>query len=104
MENAYLVVLNNGIARNKLNDVKFKEGTSVAQSILKYIVNHKEIASAIPAMNSVDEMKENLGILEDMSMNWLDIQLLEEAEYTSRQLGAAYLPRHYRWLHDEWTV
>ena len=86
----------------QLKRLRYDKGSSFAQNILKYIINLKEITSTIPAMNSVDEMKENLGILDDMSFNRSHHQMLEELRYAAKRLGPSYLPPHYRWLHHEW--
>jgi len=87
----------------QLKKLRYDEGSSFAQNIMKYIVSHKEITSTIPAMNSIDEMKENLGILDDMSINRTYHQMLEDLRYVAEKHGPSYLPPHYRWLHHEWA-
>lgn len=88
----------------KLKNLKLKEGVSVAQAALKYIINTKEMASTIPQMNSVEELKENLGSLKDLSLGWEERWMLEEYKNYAKRVGPSYLPSHYRWLHEQWTV
>ncbi len=87
-----------------LKGVEMKQGVSMAQSILKYIVNQDDVVATIPAMNSVEEIKENLGVLDDLAMGWMDLEMYEEARRTADKMGPSYLPPHYRWLHTEWRA
>ena len=87
-----------------LKNVEFKQGVSMAQSILKYIINQEEVVATIPAMNTVEETAENLGVLDNLAMGWMDLDIYEEARRTADKMGPSYLPPHYRWLHTEWRA
>ena len=87
-----------------LQEIESHENMSLAQTILKYIIKTEGITSTIPAMNSIKELQENLGTLENMSMmGWEGRQLIRECQKYARKVGPKYLPPCYRWLHEEWT-
>ena len=87
-----------------LKNVEFKEGYSIAQAILKYIASQKEVTCTVPAMNTIDEIKENLNVLNDLTMDWFEKNMLKEARHEALRIGPSYLPPHYRWLHEEWIA
>lgn len=88
----------------QLKNMDLKEEMSVAQASLKFIINTKEMTSTIPQMNSVEEMKENLGALKDLSLGWEERWMLEEYKNHAKRVGPSYLPPHYQWLHEQWTA
>jgi aryl-alcohol dehydrogenase-like predicted oxidoreductase len=75
-------------------------GVRLPQAALQFILQTPEIASTIPAMNSVSEVEQNVsavfgGPLSDPQGQFLDI-LNEAADGTHGE----YLPDSYRWLED----
>lgn len=86
------------------HDIEVKEKVSLPQALLKYILNTDGIVTTLPAMNSFAEMQENIGTLNDMSFGRNEKSLLRKYQKLTSAMGSDYLPPHYRWLHEEWTL
>ena len=73
-------------------------GVSLPQAALKFVLSTPEIASVIPAMNSVDEVRENVGAAGQMGLSEPEKQYLQLYNEAAELCKGSYLPEHYRWL------
>jgi len=78
-------------------------GANLPQAALKFVLGAEEIASTIPAMNSIGEVEENVGALRDDGMSQAEIQLLQIYADAAEQSNGKYLPEKYQWL-ENWKV
>ncbi len=73
---------------------------SVAQAMLRHVFSKHEIDSAMPAMNTMDEVKTNLQAAYHPALSKEERDLLAKLSETAARTKRAYLPPHYRWLED----
>ena len=83
----------------KLKDAE----VSLPQAALRFVLDAPEIASTIPAMNSLDEVEENAGAVQGDGFSAADIHGLQLWAETAEQARGAYLPQKYKWL-EEWKA
>ena len=83
----------------KLVDVE----ASFPQAALRFSLQSREVCSVIPAMNSIDEVAENVGAGGTEGLSAADVEVLQlYAEAAERSRGS-YLPDHYKWL-ETWKA
>lgn len=87
----------------RLKKIEEQKGGSLAGAILRHILANPHITCAMPAMNSVEELRENLSALEGKELKREDAALLRACDRMAHALGPSYLPANYRWLESEWT-
>ena len=78
-------------------------GASLPQAALRFVLGAREIASTIPAMNSVEEVMENAGAVQGEGMSRAEFKLLQIYIEAAEQSGGNYLPEKYRWL-EQWKA
>lgn len=78
-------------------------GVSLPQAALAFILQAPQIASAIPAMNSIAEVVQNVGAVQGGGLSAPQGQYLEIYDEAAEQSGGAYLPEEYRWL-EHWKA
>ncbi len=76
---------------------------SLPQAALRFILEAKEISSTIPAMNSIEEVVENVGATQGDGLSEMDIRLLQIYAQAAEQSQGDYLPEKYKWL-EEWKA
>ena len=74
---------------------------SLPQAALRFILQAPQIASAIPAMNSIAEVVQNVAAVQGGGLSAPQGQLLEIYDEAADQSAGAYLPEVYRWL-EQW--
>jgi predicted aldo/keto reductase-like oxidoreductase len=79
------------------------EKANIAQAMLRHIYQNPEIHSALPAMNSIEEVVINLESAYSPSISPYENKLLETLSTTAASTKRAYLPDHYKWL-ENWTT
>ena len=75
-------------------------GVNLPQAALKFILQTPQIASAIPAMNSIEEIVQNVSAVPGGGLSDPQGQYLEIYNDAADESGGTYLPEHYRWLED----
>lgn len=78
-------------------------GLSLPQAALRFVLETPEIASAIPAMNSIDEVVENVGAAQGEGMSRAETELLQLWAEAAEAAEGAYLPARYTWL-EQWKA
>lgn len=76
---------------------------SLPQAALRFVLEAPEIASAIPAMNSLNEVVENVGAVQGDGMSQAETELLQLWAEAAERAQGAYLPAKYSWL-EQWTA
>jgi aryl-alcohol dehydrogenase-like predicted oxidoreductase len=76
---------------------------SFPQAALKFILKAREVSSAIPAMNSIAEVVENVGAVPGNGLSESEGQCLQLYNEAAEQSEGRYLPEEYRWL-EQWKV
>lgn len=79
-------------------------GTSPHRAALKFTLEPSEFASAIPAMNSIDQVVENCAVIDGGGLSVADAMLLQFYADAAEESKGKYLPEHYRWLEEEWKA
>lgn len=79
-------------------------GTTLAQAALKFVLNTRDIASAIGAMNSIEEVLENCAASGGDGFSRIDGELLQLYADAAEASKGAFLPGKYRWLETEWKA
>ena len=80
-----------------------RDGVSLPRAALRFVMDPPEIASAIPAMNSIDEVVENAGAMEGSGLSAEEAECLQLSAIAAGRSGGAYLPEGYRWL-EKWKA
>ena len=78
------------------------DNPSIPMAMLRYIYENPDIASVIPAMNSIDEFEENYRSLEKPMLDDEERQVLVKLSRLAYESKKAYLPNHYKWL-ERWA-
>ena len=78
-------------------------GTPVPPAMLRYIFENPSIATAIPAMNSVDEVRMNYTAVERPVLDDKDRKALIHLSKTAYETQSAYLSPRYKFL-ERWTA
>jgi predicted aldo/keto reductase-like oxidoreductase len=82
----------------------FKEKkASIAQAMLRHVFNTKEIDSAMPAMNTTEEVATNLESVYHPALSQYEKNMLHNLSTVAASTKRAYLPDHYKWL-ENWAV
>ena len=81
---------------------KTGDNPSIPKAMLHYIYENPNIASVIPAMNSIDELEENYTSLEKPMLDDEERQALSKLSRLAFESKSAYLPNHYKWL-ERWA-
>jgi aryl-alcohol dehydrogenase-like predicted oxidoreductase len=76
---------------------------NVAQAMLKHIFQNPEIDSAMPAMNSMEELMTNLEAAYSPALSAYEQKLLDNLSAQAASTKSAYLPDHYKWL-ESWST
>ena len=79
-------------------------GTSLPHAALKFALQPSEFASAIPAMNSIDQVVENCAVIDGGGLSAADAMLLQFYADAAEESKGKYLPEYYRWLEKEWKA
>ena len=73
---------------------------NVAQAMLKHIFQNPGIDSAMPAMNSMEELETNLEAAYNPALSAYEQKLLDNLSAHATTTNSAYLPDHYKWLEN----
>ena len=90
-------------------ELAFKKGyfkekkANIAQAMLRYVYAAEEIDSAMPAMNTLEEVMTNLESIYHPSLSDYEKKLLENLSAVAAATKSAYLPDHYKWL-ENWAT
>ncbi len=76
---------------------------NIAQAMLRHVYNTKEIDTAMPAMNSMEEVVKNLESVYNPALSQYEKSMLENLSTVAASTKSAYLPNHYKWL-ENWAV
>jgi predicted aldo/keto reductase-like oxidoreductase len=76
---------------------------SIAQAMLRHVYNTKEIDSALPAMNTLEEVATNLESVYHPELSSDEKDLLMNLSAVAASTRRAYLPDHYQWL-ENWAT
>lgn len=77
---------------------------SLPQAALRFVLDTPEIASTIPAMNSLNEVVENTGVVQgEGRMSRAETELLQLWAEAAERAQGAYLPEKYAWL-EQWKA
>ena len=79
-------------------------GASLPQAALRFVLTARDIASAIGAMNSIDEVVENCAASGGDGFSQIDAKLLQIYADAAEESKGEYLPEHYRWLEEGWKA
>jgi predicted aldo/keto reductase-like oxidoreductase len=86
----------------KKQDMLKKGDVQIAQAMLRYVYRIPEVDCAIPAMNTMEEMKINLQSAYKPTLSAEETKLLNKLSGIAAETKSAYLPPHYRWL-ENWA-
>ncbi len=75
---------------------------NIAQAMLRYVYQIKEIDCTIPAMNSMEELITNLELVYNPSLSSYEEKILDDLSEAANSTNGAYLPNHYKWL-ENWS-
>jgi len=78
-----------------LNRIDVREGESLAQANLRYVLSNPQITATVPGMNSRQEIIENTAVSKGGKQELADPEKLERHTEATRRS----LPREYAWLH-----
>ena len=76
---------------------------SLPQAALKFILQSPQISCAIPAMNSIAQIEENVGALQGKGLSATEARWLQLYNEAAEKSEGSYLPRDYRWL-EQWKI
>ena len=76
---------------------------NIAQAMLRHVYQNREIHSALPAMNNMEEVVLNLESAYNPLLSSYEKNLLENLSTVAASTKRAYLPDHYKWL-ENWTT
>ncbi len=76
---------------------------NIAQSMLRHIYRNADIYTAMPAMNSVEEVVLNLESAYNPALSDYEQTKLKELSDAASATERAYLPDHYKWL-ENWAT
>ena len=75
---------------------------NIVQAMLRHVYNTGEIDSAMPAMNSVQEVMTNLESAYHPELSSYEQKMLRDLSAVAASSKSAYLPDHYKWL-ENWA-
>ena len=76
------------------------DGVSLPQAALRFILEAPQIACAIPAMNSIAEVDENVGAAQGSGLSEAEARCLQRINDAAEKTGGSYLPSKYQWLEE----
>ena len=76
---------------------------NIAQAMLRYVYQTKEIECTIPAMNSMEELIANLESVYNPALSTYEKKILDNLSKAASSTKGAYLPNHYKWL-ENWST
>ncbi len=79
-----------------------KDGVKIAQAMLRYVFQFKEVDVAMPSINSMNELKEDLEAAYKPAFSSEEKTLLTEMSALAAATKSSYLPNHYKWL-ESWA-
>ena len=82
---------------------KRQETPRIPSAMLRYIYENPFIASVLPAMNSIEEVDENVESVEKPCLSDEERKILSKLSVIAYDSKSAYLPDHYKWL-EKWAV
>lgn len=80
-----------------------RKDVNVAQAMLKYVYESKDIHTTIPAMNSMKELTTNMAAIFNPSLSAAEKKVLGELSALASSTKSAYLPPHYKFL-EQWAA
>ncbi|MDP2983341.1 MAG: aldo/keto reductase [Candidatus Latescibacter sp.] len=86
----------------KKQDLLKKGDVQIAQAMLRYVYQIPEVDCAMPAMNTMEEVKVNLRSAYKPALSTEERQMLAKLSGIAAETKSAYLPPHYRWL-ENWA-
>ncbi len=90
------------IALARKNGFFTNKKVPIAQAMLRHIYESGAVHSALPAMNSREEVIANLESVYDPRLTADGRRLLQDLSAVAASTKRAYLPDHYRWL-ENWA-
>jgi len=75
-------------------------GISIAQAMLRYSFQTREIDVTMPAINSIEELRTNLEAAYRPALSTQEREALAKLSGIAARTKSAYLPNHYKWLED----
>jgi aryl-alcohol dehydrogenase-like predicted oxidoreductase len=79
-----------------------KNGADVFRAMIAHVMQHPEIDTTMPAMNSMHELAVSLKGVYNPKISEAEQALLDELSAAADATETAYLPEHYKWL-EEWA-
>jgi hypothetical protein len=73
---------------------------NIAQAMLRHIYRNRDVHTAMPAMNSLEEVVLNLESTYNPALSEYEQSKLNELSSAASATDRAYLPGHYKWLED----
>jgi len=73
-----------------------------AQAMIRYVLKHPEIDCTMPAMNSMEEVYNDLEAAQNPGLSEYEERVLKKLSDTAAATKSAYLPDHYKWL-ENWA-
>lgn len=80
-----------------------KNGLSLAQAMLRYVFQFKEVDVTMPSINSMDELKTDMGAAYTPAFSSEEKELLTKMSTIAAATKSSYLPNHYKWL-ESWAT
>ena len=88
------------IALAKKHDLLKRNGISAGRAMLRHVLGNDIVHAAIPAMNSMTELADNLEAAFNPALSDDELALLDTISRKAAATKRTYLPRHYTWLED----
>lgn len=79
-----------------------RKDVSVAQAMLKYVYESKDIHTTIPAMNNMNELTVNMAAIYNPALSSAERKVLDDLSKLASSTQSAYLPPHYKFL-EKWA-
>ena len=76
---------------------------NIAQAMLRHIYQNHDIHTTMPAMNSMEEVVNNLESAYNPTLSYYENTKLKELSTVAASTKSAYLPDHYKWL-ENWST
>ena len=79
-------------------------GATLPQAALKFVLSARDIASAVGAMNSIEQVVENCSASGGDGFSQIDAELLQLYADAAEASKGGFLPDKYKWLETEWKA
>lgn len=76
---------------------------NIAQAMLRHIYQNHDIHTTMPAMNSMEEVVNNLESAYNPTLSYYENTKLKELSTVAASTKSAYLPDNYKWL-ENWST